>query len=142
MNNPLPVFHFLVQWGGTRIGFTEVSGLSDEVAVIEYREGSSPTAAPVLIPGLKRPVSVTLKRGMLSGDNELFDWFNSIGIGTVERRDIIVSLLDESHSPTMVWKLRDAWPAQMSATDLKASANEIAIESLVLVCEGVTREAP
>lgn len=142
MNNPLPVFHFLVQWGGTRVGFTEVSGLSDEVAVIEYREGSSPTAAPVLIPGLKRPVSVTLKRGMLSGDNELFDWFNSIGIGTVERRDIIVSLLDESHRLTMVWKLRDAWPAQMSATDLKASANEIAIESLVLVCEGVTREAP
>jgi len=30
----------------------------------------------------------------------------------------------------------------MSATDLKASANEIAMESLVLVCEGVTREAP
>jgi len=90
----------------------------------------------------ERPVSATLKRGMISGDNELFDWFNTIGIGTVERRDIIVSLLDESHSPTMVWKLRDAWPAQMSATDLKASANEIAIESLVLVCEGVTRESP
>jgi len=70
--------------------------------VIEYREGSIPTAAPVLIPGLKRPVSVTLKRGMISGDNELFDWFNTIGIGTVERRDIIVSLLDEAHSPTMV----------------------------------------
>jgi len=140
MNNLLPVFHSLVKWGESRVGFTKVSGLSDEVAVIEYREGSSLTAAPVLIPGLKRPVSVTLKRGMLASDNELFEWFNTIGIGTVERRDIIVSLLDETHSPTMVWKLRDAWPAQMSASDLKASANEIAIESLVLVCEGVTRQ--
>lgn len=141
MSNPLPVFHFLVEWGGARVGFTEVSGLTDEVAVIEYREGSSPTAAPVLIPGLKRPVSVTLKRGMLASDNELYDWFRTIGIGTVERRDVTISLLDEEHSPTMVWKLRNAWPVKMSASDLKASANEIAIESLVLVCDGITRES-
>ena len=51
MNNPLPVFHFLVEWGGARVGFTEVSGLTDEVVVIEYREGSSPRPAPVVIPG-------------------------------------------------------------------------------------------
>ena len=71
MNNLLPVFHSLVEWGGSRVDFTKVSGLSDEVAVIEYREGSSLTAAPVLIPGLKRPVSVTLnmetERGLVNG---------------------------------------------------------------------------
>lgn len=39
---PLPKFHFLVDWGGTKIGFAEVSGLSFETEVIEYREGSSP----------------------------------------------------------------------------------------------------
>ena len=27
---PLPVFHFTVQWGGTRIGFSEVTGLTQE----------------------------------------------------------------------------------------------------------------
>ena len=25
---PLPVFHFRVEWGGTRIGFSEVTGLT------------------------------------------------------------------------------------------------------------------
>ena len=25
---PLPVFHFTVQWGGNRIGFSEVTGLN------------------------------------------------------------------------------------------------------------------
>jgi hypothetical protein len=39
MTNPLPVFHFLVEWGGTRVGFTEVSGLEEEIGIIEYREG-------------------------------------------------------------------------------------------------------
>ncbi len=40
---PLPKFHFEVDWGGTRIGFTEVSGLEAETEVIEYREGSNKT---------------------------------------------------------------------------------------------------
>ncbi|MBI1780434.1 MAG: phage tail protein [Sphingobacteriales bacterium] len=37
---PMPAYHFSVEWGGTRIGFTEVTGLSMETEVIEYREGS------------------------------------------------------------------------------------------------------
>ena len=28
---PLPVSHFLVEWGGSSIGFTEVTGLYQEV---------------------------------------------------------------------------------------------------------------
>ena len=140
MNNPLPVFHFSVDWGGSRIGFTEVSGLAEEVSVIEYREGSSPSTAPIRIPGLKSPGSVTLRRGMSSGDNELFAWFNIIGIGTVERRDVKVSLLDESHSPTMVWTLVNAWPVRLDASALDAGANKIAIESVVLTCEGIARQ--
>ena len=27
---PLPSFHFTVQWGGTRVGFSEVTGLTQE----------------------------------------------------------------------------------------------------------------
>ena len=39
---PIPVFHFTVQWGGNRIGFSEVSGLTQENQAIEYRDGSFP----------------------------------------------------------------------------------------------------
>ncbi len=39
---PLPKFHFQVKWDpGTRIGFTEVTGLDKQVEAIEYREGST-----------------------------------------------------------------------------------------------------
>jgi len=40
---PLPVFHFIVEWGGKRIGFSEVTGLTQENQAIEYRDGSFPS---------------------------------------------------------------------------------------------------
>lgn len=142
MTNPLPVFHFLVEWGGARVGFTEVSGLEEEVDIIEYREGSSPSPSPQLIPGLRRAGGVVLRRGLLPRDNELYDWFNQAGGGTVERRDVTVSLLNAEHEPTAVWRLANAWPAAISISDLDAAANAVAIESVEIVCESVRRQMP
>ncbi len=48
---PLPKFHFRVEWGGTRIGFTEVTGLDQQVEAIEYREGSSLEYSKIKMPG-------------------------------------------------------------------------------------------
>ncbi len=42
IKNPLSTYHFTVQWGGSRISFTEVSGLDIEIEVIHHREGVSP----------------------------------------------------------------------------------------------------
>src|SRR6476659_8089864 len=71
-NYPLPKFHFQVDWGGTRLGFTEVSGLEFETEVIEYREGSSKTYNKSKQPGLTKFSNVTLKRGVVIGDLEFF----------------------------------------------------------------------
>ena len=38
----------------------------------------------------------------------------------------------------MVWKVVEAWPAKVAGTDLKADANEIAIETIELAHEGIT----
>jgi len=139
MSNLQPVFQFMVEWGGARVGFTEVSGLSDEVAVIEYREGSSLRENPALVPGLKPPPVVTLRRGIMTGDNELAEWFQSIQRGSIARRDVTISLLNVDLEPTVRWSLVDAWPRKISASDLNAQANEIAIESVEIVCEQIIR---
>ena len=141
MSTVMPGFHFQVEWGGTRIGFTEVSGLDARTTPIEYREGSSPTAEKVSIPGLKSNGHVVLKRGVMPNDNEFFDWYATIGVGEVEKRDITISLLNEAHEPVMVWKLRDAWPVAVIAPTLKAMASEIAIESLEIAHGGITVQA-
>jgi phage tail-like protein len=60
-NYPLPKFHFLVQWGGERIGFTEVTGLDIQVELIEYREGSNPEYSKIKMPGMLKYSNITLK---------------------------------------------------------------------------------
>lgn len=139
---PLPVSHFVVDWGGNSIGFTEVTGLSQEVEVIEYREGSSPEFSAIKMPGLRKFSNVVLKRGIIKGDNDFYNWMNTISLNQVERRDVLIKLLNEAHEPVMVWKLRNAWPCKISAPDLKADANEVAIESIELAHEGLEIQTP
>ncbi len=135
---PLVSFHFQVQWGGTRIGFTEVSGLSFETEAIEYREGASPVFSTIKMPGLIKYPNITLKRGLVKGDNDFFNWINSIRLNSVERRDIVISLLNENHEPVLSWKIINAFPVKIQCSDLKASGNEVAIETLEIAHEGLT----
>jgi phage tail-like protein len=134
---PLPKFHFLVQWGGVRIGFTEVTGLDMQAEVIEYREGSSPEYHKVKMPGMQKFSNITLKRGSIQGDTDFYKWMNTINLTVVDRRDIIISLLNESHEPVMTWKAKNAFPVKVQASDLKSDGNEVAIETLELAHEGL-----
>lgn len=134
---PLPVFHFAVDWGGSRVGFTEVTGLTQENQVIEYRDGSFPEYSSVKMPGIRRFNNIVLRRGIVKADNEFFQWISTIQLNTVERRDVIISLLNESHAPVMVWKAHNAFPVKVEGPQLKASGNEVAIESIELAHEGL-----
>lgn len=134
---PLPKFHFQVEWGGTRIGFSEVTGLDMQVEAIEYREGSSPTFSKIKMPGLAKYSNITLKRGTFDGDKEFYLWMRTINMNKVERRNLTLSLLNENHEPVLSWKVLNAFPVKVQASDLKADGNEVAIETLELAHEGL-----
>ena len=140
MSYPLAVFHFQVDWGGTKLGFSEVTGLNVEVQPIEYRDGLSPEYSPMKMPGMKKYGNITLKRGVFKGDNEFYDWLNSVKLNKIERRDITISLLDEDHNPLVVWTVVNAWPSKVTFPDMKATGNEVAVEQLELVHEGISVE--
>lgn len=135
---PLVKFHFQVEWGGTKIGFTEVSGLDVESEVVEYRDGASREYSKLKMPGMQKYSNITLKRGTFKSDNEYFNWWNAVQLNTIERRDITISLLNEEHEPVVTWKVKNAWPTKVQSTDLKADGNEVAIESMELVHEGLS----
>ncbi|BBE17102.1 hypothetical protein AQPE_1251 [Aquipluma nitroreducens] len=137
-NYPLVKFHFQVEWGGTKIGFTEVSGLDVETEVVEYRDGASPEYSKIKMPGMQKFSNITLKRGTFKSDNEYFKWWNTVKLNTIERRDITISLLNEEHAPVITWKVKNAWPSKVQSTDLKAEGNEVAIESMEIVHEGLS----
>jgi phage tail-like protein len=139
---PLPKFHFEVDWGGTRIGFTEVTGLDFETEVIKYREGNDKALTDKQQPGKKKWAHISLKRGTFKGDYELYQlWTNTIMFQEVNakyRRDVTIKLLDEQHNAVVTWVVANAWPTKVQSTDLKADANEVAIETMELVHEGLT----
>ncbi len=143
---PLPKFHFQVEWGDNfRIGFTEVSGLDFETEVIEYREGNSKKYNKTKQAGLTKYSNITLKRGIFQGDFDFFlEWQKTYqfqegnATGSIYRRPVTINLLGENHEPIITWVLENAWPSKVQSTDLKADANEVAIETMELVHEGLT----
>lgn len=148
---PIPKFHFQVEWASIRpdekefrIGFTEVSGLDFETEVIEYREGNSKKYNKSKQPGLTKFANVTLKRGTFEGDFAYFkEWQKTYYFqegnktGSRFRRTVTIKLLNEEHKPIITWTLLNAWPSKVQSTDLKADANEVAIETMELVHEGL-----
>jgi len=131
-----PAFHFLIEYDGNRIGFTEVSGLAQEIRTIDYREGVTPDDSTSKIPVMQKYSTITCKRGFASG-NEFFDWISAVHLSKIERRNLLISLLDEEQEPVMVWKVISAFPIKVEAAGLNSHGNDVAIEAVTLAHEGI-----
>ena len=139
-DNPYANFNFVVELGGEEAGgFSEVDLPSGEIEVIEYREGADKVSAARKLPGRVKYPNVVLERG-LAGRLELFDWWKAVRDGSLDRRNVTITLLDEARSPVQRWMLRNAWPTKLAYSRLDARANEVAIETLELAHEGFETE--
>jgi phage tail-like protein len=136
-NDPLTTFNFLVETNGIlAAGFSEVTGMNAEVQVVEYREGRDPNANSRKQPGQAKYGNVTFKKGVTI-NADFFQWFKSGVDGDIVRIDLSILLLDEMRQEKIRYNLTNAWPVKFVAPDLKASANEIAIQSLEIAHEGL-----
>ena len=135
--DPYKSYSFLVEIDGIpSAAFKSVSGLAAEAEVIEYREGSDPLSSSRKLPGRVEYPNVVLRRG-LSTSRDLWDWWQTVVNGTVERRNVSVTLLDDSRTPVLRGLLRNAWPVKIQASDLEAEGNEVVIETIELAHEGL-----
>ncbi len=135
---PLVKFSFQVKWDDKELIFQEVTGLSSETQVIEYRGGSSKVYSTVKMPGIQKFGNITLKKGIFKGDTALWNSYNLIKMNTIKRSTILISLLDETNAVAMSWSLLNAFPCKITVTDMKSDANEVAVESMELAHEGLT----
>lgn len=118
-------------------GFSEASGFDASIDVIEYREGDM-VQTPMKIPGLKKYGNITLKQGLVDS-TVLYDWITAGINGAVERKTITITLLDQEEAPAASWQVINAWPTKYTAPDFNATSSEIAIETLEIAHEGMTR---
>jgi phage tail-like protein len=147
---PIPKFHFQVEFDGPagnefRMGFTEVSGLDFETEVIEYREGSSLMYNSSKQPGRTKYSNVILKRGTFEGDFKFYlEWQKTYYFqegnttGSLFRRTVSIKVLNEKHKPIITFRLLRAWPCKVQYADLNSESNEVLIESIELVHEGLS----
>jgi len=134
---PLVKFSFKVMWDGAELIFQEVTGLSSETQIIEYRGGSSPVYSTVKMPGIQKFSNITLKKGIFKGDKAMWDKYSAIKMNTYKRSSIVISLLDEGQQVAMSWTLKNAFPSKITVTDMKSDANEVAVETMEVAHEGL-----
>jgi phage tail-like protein len=118
-NYPLQAYHFSVDWGGSNTGFTEVSGLSIFFEAIQYRDGNLKEDISLKIPGLTKFSNIVLKRGLISGDYDMYNWINTKVMGTIERRTLTIKLLNERHEPAVTWKVLNSFSCSILRADSK-----------------------
>lgn len=138
--DPYRTYNFRLEIDNTMVAaFNEVSGLSSDGEAVDYRTGVDLPLTPRKLPGLRKSGPVTLKRGMIH-DSTLWDWYRNIATGTPDRRNGSVILMDETHHDVLRWHFENAWPNKIEGPSLKASASEVAIESIELIVEDITLE--
>lgn len=138
VKDPFGNYNFLVELDGiTRAAFQEVSGFDATVDVIEHREGGENTTLRKL-PGMTKYSNITLKWG-ITDDVELYQWHRDVVDGTLERKNGSIVLLGRDGQEVARWNFIRAWPTKYDGPDLNAEGNDVAIETLELAHEGVTR---
>jgi len=145
-DRPYTQFNFLVDIGdgnsdGPAAGFQEVSAISTEVAVAEYRNGNSRENSVTKITGLNKATDVTLKRGII-GALDLYAWLNDIRNGNQNAlRTVTIRLQNEDHSEVVqTWKLLRARIVKHSSGPFNAEGTDVAMEELVLAYERLEME--
>lgn len=137
---PLPKFHFNVEAGELQGGFTEVSGLTVETKLIEYRAGNMRQFSKIKQAGMQEYPNLTLKRGTFKGINNFYSWWYSATNNSEPdsyQRTMIVTLLNQSGTVVVTWRVLKAFPIKVQSTDLKGDSNEIAIETMEIAHEGL-----
>ncbi len=131
-------FKLAFQPGITVAHFTEVSGIGARVTPIKYREGGN-NAALITLPGYIEYADITLRYGLTRSD-ELFDWFMTSMNGKTVRRNVSIIVLDTDGATEEVrYNLTNAWVGEWRGTMLNARLQELAVESVTLVYDKLSR---
>ena len=137
--DPYRSFNFLVELDSiTQASFIECSGLGSTTEVIEFRQGGDNTTV-LKLPGKTSYSDITLKWG-LTNSTELWAWRQQIIDGTIARKTGSIVVYDLSnHVEVARWNFIRAWPTKWEGPAFNAKGADIAIDTLVLAHEGITR---
>jgi len=131
---PIPVYRFTVTLGEEDMAFSEVAGLDIANDPITYKDG----LGVKYMPGQESAYNITLKRGIVKAKTQLFDWINAVSLNLIDKKDITISLTNETaDAPIVTWTVSNAFPKKLTGPSLNGSSNEVSIESLEMMADGI-----
>jgi phage tail-like protein len=139
---PLPVYNYRVTLGALTIGVSEITGLSVEYEPVTYKHGLSFVMGPQIIPGMRQPVRVALKRAIVRRSDLLYRWLRDTYADPLKpaRQDMLIDLCDAAGAPVVRWKVQGAMPIKIAAPTFDAASNEVAIETIDLLAQDLQIE--
>lgn len=143
---PLAVYNYKVEIGSDAVAFTEVTGLSTGFETTTFKESQVESGIPgprvMHMPAQSTAATVTLKKGIVRGASvaALYNWISATQLNQIEKKDIFVRLCDENGDPVFSWKVSNAFPTKLEAPGFDANSNDVALESMELMADGITME--
>jgi phage tail-like protein len=118
-------------------GFREVSGLEGTVKMTPYAEGGR-NGYSHQFPGVVEWPNLVLSRGVIDS-NAMWSWFEDVSKGKIDRKTLILMMLDRAGLPAMFWTVKKALPVKWTGPKLDATSDQVAVESLELVHRGIEK---
>jgi phage tail-like protein len=143
-------------------GFTSISGLNITTQSIQYREGGYNTTVHQ-VPGMTTFSPITFQRGVLYGNDQAQTWMRGMfaaaagdGLATGSktfRVNIKIYVMDHpaasnatatttgeggSNVPKMGFHVHNAWISTLNYSDMDAGGNNLMVETIGLVHEGLS----
>ena len=142
---PLPVYNYRVTINedGDSVSFavSEVSGLSMEYESVTYKHGLSFVLGSKIIPGMRQPTKITMKRGIIQSRDYLHKWIHNTYTDPFymdSKRDILIDLCDAEGTAVIRWRVKNALPVKLDASDFDVNSNEVAFETMEFIAHSLT----
>ena len=140
--DPLVGFNYAIDVGGTIKGFfTKCEGLGSETTVVDHKVVDDAGRDLVKkIPGRLEWGDITLSRGITSS-MDFWEWRKLVEDGKVgdARKNGSIVMHDQDLSEVARWDFVNGWPSKLEGPSLSSEGNEVGVESITIVHEGIVR---
>lgn len=138
--DPVANYAFSVEIDSQTIAqFQAVEGLKVTIETIEHKENKV-GAMPIMkmLPGHVTFEPIVLKRGRIN-DNNLWDWIKQVQDGDIDgaRKNGSITIHDYARAEIGRFNFEMGWPSEVGIDGASADSDEVMLESVTIVHEGL-----
>jgi phage tail-like protein len=140
---PYPIYNYRVTIEEQTIGFSDISGLTVVHQPVVYKHGLSHLIGHQIIPGIRDPINITMKRGITNDPKfsvYLNEWFYGVydDVFFIDRkRDLYIMLCDANGNAIIRWTAESVLPVRLEAPTFNANENSFAVESMEVMAHNL-----